>query len=103
MAVENEEAGFGLAPEHEVFRYGQCRYQHEMLMDNADAGGNRVAGGPTSHVPPIHFDPPGVWLHEAAEYAHQRRFAGAVLSDEGVDLTRHHFERGTPVGSDGTE
>ncbi len=103
MIVENDDAGFGLAPEHEVFRDAQCGYQHEMLVDNADAGGDSVAGRPAGYVSPIHFDATRIRFHETAEYAHQRRFASAILSDQGVDLAGHHVERCTSVCTDGTE
>ena len=35
---------------------------------------------------------PGVGPYDAAEDAHKRRFAGAVLADQRVNLTRYHLE-----------
>ena len=61
--------------------------QAEVLGDHADARGDGVAGGADGDRRAVDLDGAGVCGGEPVEDAHQRGLAGAVLSEQGVDLT----------------
>ncbi|CRH72583.1 Uncharacterised protein [Chlamydia trachomatis] len=56
-----------------------------MLVHHADPGGDRVAGPLEDDGRPVDEDLPLVGLVESVEDVHERRFSGAVLSEEGVN------------------
>jgi hypothetical protein len=60
--------------------------EHEVLVDHADAEGDRHARRRRLHLLPAHEDPAPVGRVHPVERPHQRRLAGAVLADERVDL-----------------
>ena len=75
-----------LATEREVLRDRQRREQHEVLVHHRDAqpiGGLDVGD---ADRPTLDDDAAGVGLLDAREDAHERRLAGAVLADDGMDL-----------------
>jgi hypothetical protein len=74
-----------------------------VLVHHADSGIDRLTSRPAGHVASIQFHRAGVWVVEAGEDAHQRRLAGAVFADEGVDLTPRHFQVRVPVRLYGAE
>src|SRR5438105_2006838 len=81
--------------EDQVLRDRKSRYQHEVLVNDADAGGNRFAGRPTGHIATGNANATGIGPDQATEHAHQRRFSGAVLTNESVDLAGRYVERRT--------
>ena len=63
-----------------------------MLVDHADPQSDRVAWTGDPDFAPADADRARVRAVQAVEHVHQRRFAGAVLADERVDLTLTHDE-----------
>ena len=74
-----------LGAEHDVLEHGERLDQHEMLMDHADAGPDRVGRGADRGRLAVDADLAGIGLVEAVQDRHQRRLAGAVLADDAVD------------------
>ncbi len=103
LVVENDPTRLRLGSQHEILGHRKRRHQHEVLVDNADSRRYRLICRPSRHIAAVDLDVSRVRLHQAAEYAHERRFAGAVLADEGVDLARHHLHRRAAIRSDGAE
>ena len=66
------------------------------------AGGDRIVGGPPVTSRPFTSTRARVGLDQPAQHAHQRRFAGAVLADEGVDLAGHDLERRAAISAHGS-
>jgi hypothetical protein len=62
-----------------------------------------IASAVDQPVPSVHFHATGFRRIHAAQDAHERRLAGAVLADERVNLARHDLERGAAIGADGSE
>ncbi len=90
-----------LAAEHHVLGDGERGDEHEVLMHHADAGVDRVGGRPAGDVAAVHFHAAGVRRVHAAQHAHERRLAGAVLADERVNLAARDLERRAAVGRTG--
>src|SRR5688500_13962227 len=79
------ERGTRLGAEHDVFRNGHCLDQHEVLVDHADAERDRVVRRlDVAHLP-IDEDLTAVSGIKAVSDTHRRRFAGAVLTYDGMD------------------
>ena len=76
----------GLGPEDDVFRDGEGLDQHEMLVDHADAGRDRIARVVHFNFFAVYQDIAGGGLEQAVELVHQRRFARAVFAENCVDL-----------------
>ena len=93
--VEVERAGEpgGLVAEHDVLGDGEDRDEHEVLVDHADAGGDRVAGAGEVLHHVVEDDLALVGRVEAVEDVHQRGLAGAVLAEQRVDLARLDGQR----------
>src|SRR5690606_35739425 len=72
--------------------------QHEVLVHHADADGDRVAGRFELVDLAVDQDRARVGLVKPVEGLHQGRLAGAVLADDGVDLTVPHDEVDPVVG-----
>jgi len=89
--------------EHDVVEHGQGLDQHEMLMDHADAGPDRV--GRRAYPPELAADPDlaAIRFVEAVQDRHQRRLAGPVLPHDAVDRAALDGEAHVAVGVDGTE
>src|SRR6516165_4249824 len=62
-------------------------------MDGADAGGERVARRGKFDRPAVEEDATRIRPVEAGDDLDQRRFAGAVLAHERMDLARAELER----------
>ena len=65
----------------------------EVLVHHADAGSDRL-GGPREgdgHAAQIYFARGS--LQQPVEDVHERRLAGAILADEGVNLARTDLQR----------
>src|SRR5499426_1415688 len=86
-----------LDAEHDVFEHRERLDQHEVLVDHADARGQRVLRAPDDRRPAAHEDLAAIRLVVAVEDAHQGRLAGAVLTDDAVNRPRPHHERDLPI------
>ena len=75
-----------LDAEHDVLGDGEHRHEHEVLVDHADAGGDRVARAAERDRLAVDQDLALVGLVEAVQDVHQRGLAGAVLAEQGEDL-----------------
>ncbi|BCB85299.1 hypothetical protein Psuf_026120 [Phytohabitans suffuscus] len=72
-------------------------------MDHADARVDRVAGAADLHRLVVDQDLALVGLEQAVEDVHERRLAGAVFAQEGVDLPWLHRQVDVVVGDQVTE
>ncbi len=79
-------AGGLLGAEHHVLGDGEHRHEHEVLVHHADAGRDRVARTADLHRLVVDQDLALVGLEQPVEDVHQRRLAGAVLAEQGMDL-----------------
>ena len=89
--------------EHNVFQHREGIDQHEMLMDHADAAGDRLLGVADRRRRAVDPDHAAVGPVIAVDDAHQRRLAGAVLADDAVDRARSHGHRDAVVGMNRAE
>jgi hypothetical protein len=69
-----------------------------VLVDHADAVRDRVAGRPESDRHAVDLDLAAIRPVEPGQDAHQRRFAGPVLSDQGMDFAPGRLEIDVIVG-----
>src|SRR5260370_17095563 len=67
-------------------------------MHHADAQCDGVARADDARGLAVDDNLPGVRMDQAVEDVHQRRLAGAVLADKGVDLARAHRQVDVVVG-----
>ena len=79
--------------EQDVLCHGELRDQVVLLVDDADPRLQRVARGPKTNGRPVDRDAAGVRLVNAGEDLDQRALAGAVLADQGLDLSAAQAER----------
>lgn len=89
-----------LAAEDHVLQDREVVGEHEVLVDHADAAHDGVGGRGEGHLLAVDRDGPLVRLLHAVEDLHQRRLAGAVLSDQGVDGALADGEVDVVVGHD---
>ena len=81
------------AAEKDVLRDVEVRDEGELLKDDGDAQPARVGRRVQPYRRAVEDDLPFVRMVRAAEHAHQRRLAGAVLSEQEVHLARMNRER----------
>ena len=74
--------------------------QREMLVDHLDAERARNGGVVGFDRAAVAQDLAAVGLHRAVDDLHQRRFAGAVLAEHGVDFAGHDRQRYVVIGDD---
>jgi hypothetical protein len=104
--VERQPAGAARAlhAQHHVLRDRERRDEHEVLVHHADPRGDRLRRRPPGDVAEPagarvgHLDRAGVGRVHAAQHAHERALAGAVLADERVHLAARRLERRVAVG-----
>ena len=89
---ERTEAAHRQVAERDVLGNRQRRHQAQLLRDGHDAGGDRVVRAREMAGLAVDEDVAAVGTMDAAEDADQRRFAGAVLADDGVDLAEADVE-----------
>ena len=75
--------------ERQVLGDRQRRNQAQLLRNGDDAGRDRVMRAGEAARAAVDRDLAAIRPMHAAEDAHQRRLAGAVLADQRVDLARH--------------
>jgi hypothetical protein len=81
-----------LGSENDVLGNREAVHQHEVLVDHADAAGDRVAGRRDPRLLASDQDAAPVGWIEAVEHPHQRRLPRAVLAHERMDLSRSEGE-----------
>ncbi len=94
-----------LMTENDVFRHGQRRHQREMLVHHADALGGGIFRRPGRNMLTIDDDFSRRGILDAEQDFHERRFAGAVFTANGMDRSgadrkRHVAERDGAVRID---
>ena len=92
-----------LGAQHQVLQHGEGVDQHEMLVDHADAVGDRVVRVVHAHRLAVDADLAGIGAVEPVEDAHQRRLAGAVLADDAGDGALGDGERHAAHGMHAAE
>ena len=101
--VEEDAFAPRLDAEHDVLGHGHDRNEHEVLMDHADPGFDRVLGGRELGALALEQDLARVGLVQAVEDVHQRRLAGAVLAEQRVHFAARQLEVDVVVGDDARE
>ena len=92
-----------LDSENDVFQHGEILHQHEMLVDHADAGGDRLVGAPQVDRPPVNPDLARVRGMKSVDDVHQRRLPGSVLANQAVHRARGDRKGHSPIGVDHTK
>ena len=82
---------------------GEDRHQHEVLVDHADPGGHGVARPGEGHGLAVDEDLALVRPVQAVQDVHEGGLAGAVLAQQGVDLTGLDGEVDVVVGHERPE
>ena len=98
--VEDETA---LAAQHHVLGDREHGNQHEVLVHHADPRPDGIARALEGDRLVIQQDLPVVGVVEPVEHVHQRALAGAVLPEQGVDLTLLDHQVDVVVGHQGTK
>ena len=101
--ADQVEPGAPGATEDDVLGDGHRLHQAEVLGDHADAGRDGVARGVDGDGPAVDVDGAAVGAGEPVEDAHQRRLAGAVLAQQGMDLAPLQSEVHGVVGDEVAE
>jgi hypothetical protein len=89
--------------EQHVFGDGERLHQLEFLVHHSDAASHRIARAGEHDLFAVNEEPPGLRGVEAGGHVHQRRFAGAVLAQERVDLAGVGREIGVVEGKKSVE
>ena len=89
--VEDAETG-RLDAEKDVLRHRALRQQAQLLMDDADPGAARDDRVRKCDLPPIEPDGSAIGPIDAAEDLDQRRFSGAVLAAQRMNLAARAAE-----------
>ncbi len=90
--VQEDRIGHRLLAEEDVVGDRQDRDEHEVLVDHADAAGDRIGRTGDRDRRTVEQDLAGIRCREAVQDVHQRRLAGAVLAEQRVDLARPDVE-----------
>ncbi len=99
-AVEQSEHSRTLHTQHDVLGDGEDGHQHEVLVDHAYPGVQGVARVVERDDFAVDEDLALVGPQEPVEDVHQRRLAGSVLAEQGVDLARLNGEVDAVVGDE---
>jgi hypothetical protein len=92
-----------LAAEHHVLEHREVVGQHEVLVHHPDAGRDGLARRPEGDGSAVDLDRAFVRALHAVQDLHQRRLAGAVLTDERVHTASTHRDVDVAVGDDSRE
>jgi hypothetical protein len=98
VVVEQDTRLRRLLRQDDVLGDGHDRNEHEVLVHHPDPELDRVLRRRDRHRLPVHQDLARVGRVEAVEDAHQRRLAGAVLAEQGMDLPAPQIEIDVVVG-----
>src|ERR1700735_5262824 len=93
VVVDRAQETTAEAFEQYVFAHGEARNEIALLMDDADAGGDRIAR--TLEVDGRAVEPQFAVIRtiDASDNLDQRRFAGAVFAEQRVDRAAAHRQR----------
>jgi hypothetical protein len=94
-AVDAAKALQRLRPDEDVLRHAQIGEQRRLLEDDRDAGPLRLLGVVEDRFLSVDDETSGIGPVNTRQNLDERRFAGAVLTDEAVHLTGE--ERDVPV------
>ena len=86
--------------EHHVFRDGQARHEHEMLVHHADPVGNGDGGGRERQLFAVHPDLAARRLLQTEQHLHECGLAGAVFTHQRVDLAPAEVKIHALIGRD---
>ena len=89
--------------ELDVLGDGEDRYQHEMLVDHADARGHRVARALKADQLVVNEDLAAIGVVQPVEDVHQGALAGPVLAEQSMDLTGADHQVNRIVGDQRAE
>ena len=92
-----------LGAEQQVLQHRERLDQHEVLVDHADPGADRILGAVDLALLAVDPDDAAIGLIVAVEDVHQRRLAGAVLPDDAVDGAARNPQVDVPIGMDRAE
>ena len=92
LAVADEEARARLAADEHILRHRHVGGEGEFLVDGDDAGLLGLLRGGEAHGLAVEFDRPLIGRLGAREDLEERRLAGTVLAEEGVDFRLAHLE-----------
>ena len=90
--VDQAQAVLVFVGQENVLRHRQCRHQAHLLEDHGNAGFGRRFGREFAESFAEHFDGSRIGLVNPAQHFQDRRFAGAIAAQKGVNLTGLHFE-----------
>ncbi len=93
----------GLHAEDDVLGHGEHRDQHEVLVDHADPGVDRVLGGAGCLRLAVDQDLALIRLQQPVEDVHQRGLARPVLAEQAADLAWVNPEVDVVVGHEAAE
>jgi len=105
VPVDEAERPLQLVVEEDVLRDGEVGAEGQLLVDDDDALGLRVADVLELHRLALEDDVAlvGAERVDAGQHLHERRLAGAVLTADGVHGTALHIERDVREGLDAGE
>ncbi len=86
-------------PKEDIVSHGQAADDVSVLEDGAHPKFECRARGEASVLDAPDDDVPLVRVHHTRQDLHQRRFPGAILPDEAVDLTRVQVEADVDQGT----
>ena len=86
--------------EHHILGDRERGDQHEVLVHQPDAGGNRLGGRPAGDSPSVDLHLTAIRGVEPCQHAHERALPRAILANERMDLAGRHIKGGVPVGHD---
>jgi hypothetical protein len=95
--IDDATAGRLLSQDN-IFRDGEWRDQHEMLVHHANAQFDRIAGIGQSHGLPVNADGTPVRSQKTIQDVDESGFAGAIFTNQRVNFPRSHGEVNVIIG-----
>src|SRR5580692_3007388 len=92
LVEQQAEQALRFAADENILRDSQMIHQLQFLMNDPDSRRLSLARTGEINRSTIVENGPAVFGVDAGEDFHQRRFAGAVLAHQSMDLARHEFE-----------
>ena len=93
VVIDRAHKAAAQAFEQYVFAHGEARNEIALLMDNADAGGDRITRALEADRRAVEAQLALVRMIDASDNLDQRRFAGAVFAEQRVDRAAAHRQR----------
>ena len=100
LCVVDEQAPARGHAEHHVFRDGQARHEHEVLMHHADPVGNGDGGGRERQLFTVYPDFAARRLLQTEQHLHKRGFTGAVFTHQRVNFASAEVKIHALIGRD---